>query len=121
LVVSTGKDHRTVVTNFKTGEQVLEFPTKTIFKKAKWSTAFEGKICAMDEVGNTSILSFEPEGLFSNPGRPYSTPNICQQTNMPYIPKWVKRGCGAKFGFGNKLVVHGKNQGSQVNVYQMNS
>ena len=27
LVVSSGKDNRTVVTNFKTGEQVLEFPT----------------------------------------------------------------------------------------------
>lgn len=27
LVVSSGKDKRTVVTNFKTGEQVLEFPT----------------------------------------------------------------------------------------------
>jgi protein transport protein SEC31 len=28
LVVSSGKDNRTVVTNFKTGEQVLEFPTE---------------------------------------------------------------------------------------------
>jgi protein transport protein SEC31 len=31
LVVSSGKDSRTVVTNFKTGEQVLEFPTQSQF------------------------------------------------------------------------------------------
>jgi len=27
LVVSSAKDYRTVVVNFKTGEQILEFPT----------------------------------------------------------------------------------------------
>jgi len=76
LVVSSGKDNRTVVTNFKTGEQVLEFPTQSQYKKIKWSNNLHGKICAMNEEGASSILSFEPEGLFSNPGRPYATPNI---------------------------------------------
>jgi hypothetical protein len=37
LVVSAGKDNRTVVTNFKTGEQVLEFPTQSQYSKIKWS------------------------------------------------------------------------------------
>jgi len=120
LVVSCGMDQRTVVTNFKTGEQVLEFPTTTMFKKAKWSSVLDGKICTMEEGGHTSILSFEPEGLFSNPEKPYSTPNIQQESNQPYQPKWSVRGCGASFGFGNKLITFGKNQGSSVNIHQRN-
>lgn len=104
LVVSSGKDNRTVVTNFKTGEQVLEFPTQQQFKKVRWSNNLHGKICAMNDEGHSSVLSFEPEGLFSNPGRPFATPNISTSTNEPYVPKWIQPRCGARFGFGNKLV-----------------
>jgi hypothetical protein len=35
----------------------------------------------MNDEGAASIMSFEPEGLFSNPGRQYATPNISQTTN----------------------------------------
>lgn len=104
LVISTGKDNRTVVTNFKTGEQVLEFPTKQSYKQVRWSNQQHGKVSAMTSDGNSSILSFEPEGLYSNPGRPFVTPNILQSTNEPYVPTWNKPRCGAAFGFGNKLV-----------------
>jgi len=76
LVVSSGKDNRTVVTNFKTGEQVLAFPTEKAYRKIKWSSHLHGKICAMDEEGGSSILSFEPEGLFSNPEKTYATPSV---------------------------------------------
>jgi hypothetical protein len=58
----------------------------------------------MNSEGSSSILSFEPEGLFTNPGRPYSTPNISATTNEPYRPKWAQPRCGARFGFGNKLI-----------------
>jgi protein transport protein SEC31 len=79
LVVSSGKDNRTVVTNFKTGEQVLEFPTENKqYTRVKWSDHLHGKVCAMTSDGSTSVLSFEPEGLFSNPDRKYATPNISQ-------------------------------------------
>ena len=37
LVVSSGKDGRTAVTNFKTGEKVLEFPTGASHAKIAWS------------------------------------------------------------------------------------
>lgn len=104
LVVSSAKDNRSVVTNFKTGEQVLEFPTDSQFRKVKWSNQLPGKVCAMNEEGDFSVLSFEPEGLLSNPGKQYATPNISQSTNAPYVPKWVQARCGARFGFGNKLV-----------------
>ena len=104
LVVSSGKDNRTVVTNFKSGEQVLEFPTEGQYSRVKWSNHNHGKICAMTPEGNSSVLSFEPEGLYSNPGRKFATPNVQASTNAPYVPQWVMPKCGARFGFGNKLV-----------------
>jgi hypothetical protein len=58
LVVSSGKDLKTVVVNFKTGEPVLEFQSEKAFKKISWSKPLKGKICAMDGEGTTSILSF---------------------------------------------------------------
>lgn len=105
LVVSSGKDNRTVVTNFKTGEQVLEFPSNEgSYRGLKWSNHLHGKVCGMNQDGCASVLSFEPEGLFSNPNRPYATPNILASTNAPYRPQWMQSKCGARFGFGNKLV-----------------
>ena len=52
----------------------MEFPTQSLFKKVRWSNNLQGKICALNDEGTSSILSFEPEGLFSNPDRVYSTP-----------------------------------------------
>jgi hypothetical protein len=76
LFVSSGKDNRTVVTNIKTGEQVLEFPTQESYSKVRWSNQMPGKICGIDDEGNTSVLSFEPEGLLTRPGKTYTTPNV---------------------------------------------
>ena len=121
LVVSCGKDNRTVVTNFKTGEQVLEFPTTSQYKKIRWSNELHGKMCAMDDAGSSSIVSFEPEGLFSNPGRAFSTPNISASTNEPYMPKWHQPKCGVRWGFGNKLVTFDQKSKGLVRVHQQKS
>ena len=121
LVVSSGKDNRTVITNFKTGEQVMEFPTQRKYSNIKWSNHLNGKISAMDEEGSSTVLSFEPEGLFTNPGRPYSTPNISAQTNEPYMPKWSQPRCGARFGFGNKLVTFDQKSQGLIKVHHLSS
>ncbi len=52
MVVSSAKDFRTVVTNFKTGEQILEIPASKQFKSITWSVPLKGKIAAMDTDGN---------------------------------------------------------------------
>jgi len=49
FIASSAKDFRTVVTNFKTGEQVLEFPSQEPFKSLRWSLNNKGKISAMDD------------------------------------------------------------------------
>ena len=61
LVVSSGRDDRTVVTNFKTREMVLEFPsTDSSYDTVLWSQHLHGRIAALDKEGNTDILSFQP-------------------------------------------------------------
>lgn len=58
LVASSAKDQRTIVTNFKTGEIILEFPTTDTISCVKWSQALPGKLAATNLEGDTSILSF---------------------------------------------------------------
>ena len=70
----------------------------------------------MDEEGNTSILSFQPEGLLSNPGRPFATTQPSASGTV-YAPKWFQPKCGARFGFGNKLVTFDKNNGGLLKVH----
>ena len=61
LVVSSGRDERTVVTNFKTREVVLEFPTSNqTYDRVLWSQHLHGRIAALDGSGNTDVLSFHP-------------------------------------------------------------
>ena len=74
LIVSSAKDLRTVVTNSKTGESILEIPGQKAFQKVAWSTPLKGKMCAMDTEGNTSVLSFHPEGLLTNPNLEFAVP-----------------------------------------------
>ena len=109
LVISSAKDARTIVTNFKTGEIVLEFPTDQTFHSVKWSQQLSGKIAAMNNNGDTSILSFNPMQPFENQkGQEpivaklldVNTPNGPQ----PYAPKWLFPKSGARFGFGGKLI-----------------
>jgi hypothetical protein len=42
LVASSAKDNRTIVTNFKTGSVVMEFPTEQSLSSIKWSNKMPG-------------------------------------------------------------------------------
>ena len=76
----------------------------------------KGKICGMDIEGNSSILSFHPEGLLSNPNKPFNVPKQTE-ANPSYAPKWLHPRCGARFGFGNKLVTFSSTTGGLLKVH----
>ena len=67
----------------------------------------------MDTEGNTGILSLQPEGLYSNSDKQFAVP----QANNTYAPKYYQPKCGARFGFGNRLVTFGAN-GPVITVHQ---
>ena len=90
----------------------MEFPnTSTSYESVTWSQHLQGKLAALDSQGNTDVLSFQPQSQQSV-GQPrqagaeesYAVPMPNQQTGIPYTPKWLKPKCGARFGFGGKLV-----------------
>lgn len=84
LLVSSAKDYRTVLTNSKSGERIFEFPTQSQYNKISWSKPLKGKLACMDTEGNTSVLSLQPEGLYSSQEpKAFATP---QQTT--YAPVW---------------------------------
>lgn len=117
LLVSSAKDYRTVIANSKTGERILEFPTQAQFHKVTWgSSGLKGKLACMDSEGHTSILSLQPEGLFSNPQLQQTGFATPQTTN--YAPKWHQPRCGVRFGFGNRLVTFGAASGSVITINQ---
>lgn len=111
LVVSSAKDQRTIVTNFQTGEVVLEFPGRQAYEQIKWSPHLPGKIAAFSEHGHTEILSFSPVApenddaldSGSSSADQFALPIVSPQTGSAYAPKWLHKKCGARFGFGGKL------------------
>lgn len=99
LVASSAKDSSTIVTNFKTGGVVLDFQTDSVHNDVKWSTKMPGKLAATSQNGDTSILSFSRVGGDNKE-------NAGEQKRQPttYAPKWLFPKCGARFGFGGKLI-----------------
>jgi hypothetical protein len=77
-----------------------------------------GKICGMNEgeSGRACVLSFEPEGLLSNPGKPCAAPEV-GPSGQAYVPTWqIKKRVGARFSFGNKLLTFSSDK-STVGVH----
>jgi protein transport protein SEC31 len=98
LVASSAKDSQTIVTNFKTGEIVLEFPTSEVHTDVKWSNKMPGKLATTTVNGDTSILSYSK---VNNENKENAG---AEGRKTSYAPKWLFPKCGARFGFGGKLI-----------------
>ncbi|KAF1811239.1 hypothetical protein P152DRAFT_66472 [Eremomyces bilateralis CBS 781.70] len=119
LLLSCGKDHRTICWNPHTGDVLGEFPVVTNWTfETKFhphnpnilaTAAFDGKI-AVQTIQNTNFdkekaaqeanLNVDAADFFASAqsqlqGVPFS---------LPKAPKWLERPVGASFGFGGKLV-----------------
>ena len=62
----------------------------------------------MNEVGTTEILSYNPQctqpvGSVTEQEIDFATPQV-QSNGTIYAPKWNHPKCGARFGFGGRLV-----------------
>ena len=134
LLISCGKDNRTIVWNVSTGE-----PIGDLFHSTNWT--FDAKwcpripdMCAVASydgiVGVHSILrssEHPPEDLFSpqpahaevthDPDDPFSQIGMQTQKSftmqpvftLPQPPKWLRKPVGAVFGFGAKLITFDTN------------
>ncbi|CAD5123017.1 DgyrCDS11404 [Dimorphilus gyrociliatus] len=131
LLLSCGKDNRILCWNphsqVQNGEIVYELPNTTQWAfDLAWcprnpavfsSCSFDGNISIYSLLGKPSAPTSAPSVIdqsFPNQANdPFVMPTQPQQTKSSSVmlkkaPKWLKRPCGASFGFGGKLVVFKK-------------
>jgi len=134
LLMSCGKDNRLLVwnPNSTTGEIVAELPTSNQWSfDVSWcprnpgviaSASFDGRVSVYSLMGgqqqvqpnNKVTDSFGP-GLGEIPGQNMPTPQVTCQLKAP--PKWLRKPCGASFGFGGKLVTCDTVAGEKPKIY----
>ncbi|TID24407.1 WD40 repeat-like protein [Venturia nashicola] len=118
LLVSCGKDNRTICWNVKTGESFGEYPIVTNWTfQSKWSprqpgllatASFDGKI-GVQTIQNTNAdtsnvvatPSLDDADFFAQAGNQPTG----KAFSLPVAPKWLERPISASFGFGGKLII----------------
>ena len=119
LLLSCGKDNRTICWNPQTGESYGDFPVVTNWTfQTRWNphnpdilatASFDGKIIIQ------SIQSTNAESAQSGAGQTQTGDDedfFNKSRSQPQgasfslkrAPKWLERPCGASFGFGGKVV-----------------
>ncbi|OGM41432.1 protein transport protein sec31 [Aspergillus bombycis] len=119
LLLSSGKDNRTLCWNPQTGHAYGEFPVVTNWTfQTRWNphnpnffatASFDGKI-AVQTIQNTSTESaqaiadqnqtLDGEDFFA---KAQTQPQV-SSFSLPKAPKWLERPCGATFAFGGRVV-----------------
>ncbi|QSL65612.1 hypothetical protein MERGE_002925 [Pneumocystis wakefieldiae] len=132
LFLSCGKDNRTLCWDPFSAELIGEFPRSNnwVFR-VSWSlknpdvianASYDGKII-IQTIQTTQTLKAEYyTDLSLNTSNADFFDNIpsCLRSHEPPLllkkpPNWLKRSCGAVFGFGGKLIVFGNNKTSASN------
>jgi protein transport protein SEC31 len=129
LLLSSGKDNRSICWNPQTGEMLGEFPVvtnwtfKTTFHPRNPSyiatASYDGKIAVRTlqntnpQVDTGAAAATDDDDFFSRASNAQTSSFTLKQT-----PNWLKRPVGATFGFGGKLVsfTHSAAHQSKVNI-----
>ncbi|ROV89233.1 hypothetical protein VMCG_09884 [Cytospora schulzeri] len=122
LLISSGKDNRTVVWNPQTGERYGEFPEVTNWTfltrfnphnpSLSATASFDGKI-AIQTLQNTNPSTAQTAAQNNLDGEDFFTSAQTQPQgasfSLPKAPAWMQRPIGASFGFGGKVIIFKKN------------
>lgn len=117
LLLSSGKDNRTICWNPATGEQYGEFPEATNWTfqtsfnphnpSISATASFDGKIL-IQTLQNTSSPAGQAQEQEAMDGEDFFAKARTQPQGASFslkkAPKWLERPVGASFGFGGKLV-----------------
>ncbi|KAB8346260.1 hypothetical protein FH972_023305 [Carpinus fangiana] len=117
LLLSCGKDNRSICWNPHTAQTVGEFPIVTNWTfQTRWhprhpslcaTASFDGKI-VVQTIQNTKIEAVDATATQTADGADFFAKAQSQPQgasfSLPKPPKWMRRPAGASFGFGGKLV-----------------
>lgn len=120
LLLSSGKDNRTICWNPQTGQQYGEFPVVTNWTfQTRWNprnpnlfatASFDGNI-AVQTIQNTRSEAIAQAGISQNQtlndedffAQAQTQPQI-STFSLPKPPKWLERPVTASFGFGGRVI-----------------
>ncbi|KAI1506318.1 hypothetical protein F5X99DRAFT_130673 [Biscogniauxia marginata] len=122
LLISSGKDNRTLVWNPQTGERYGEFPEVTNWTfltrfhpdnpNLSATAGFDGKI-TIQTLQNTNPSAVQNTTQNNLDGEDFFTQAQTQPQGAAFslanTPKWYERPVGVSFGFGGKLVTFKQN------------
>ncbi|GJC82646.1 protein transport protein SEC31 [Colletotrichum liriopes] len=122
LLLSCGKDNRTLVWNPQTGDRYGEFPEVTNWTfltrfnpsnpNLSATAGFDGKI-TIQTLQNTNPSNTQAATTNNLDGEDFFTSAQTQPQGASFslnkAPKWLERPIGASFGFGGKLVIYKQN------------
>ena len=119
LLLSCGKDNRTICWNPQTGESYGDFPVVTNWTfQTRWNphnpnilatASFDGKI-TIQTIQSTNSESAQSAAGQTQTGddEDFFSKSQSQPQGVSFslkkAPKWLERPCGASFGFGGKVV-----------------
>ncbi|KAI5852668.1 hypothetical protein DFP73DRAFT_533578 [Morchella snyderi] len=116
LLLSCGKDNRTICWNPQTGEMLGEFPTVTNWTfKTQWNprnpglsatASYDGKIVIQTLQNTNPSASPEVPGSAGDADDFFSRASNAQTSSftLKQPPNWLRVPAGASFGFGGKLI-----------------
>lgn len=119
LLLSCGKDNRSICWNPQTGASYGEFSVVTNWTfQTRWNprnpnilatASFDGKIevQTIQTTRSEADLSSERHIKLSDDKDFFNLPQVHQSDSsfiLPHAPKWMKTPCGASFGFGGKII-----------------
>ncbi|TQS36689.1 hypothetical protein Golomagni_02853 [Golovinomyces magnicellulatus] len=117
LLLSCGKDNRTILWDPQVGELLGEFPEATNWTfqtrfhphnpTLSATASFDGKI-SIHTLYNTNTTAAQPQAQNAIDGEDFFAKVQNQPQALSFslkkAPKWFERPCGVSFGFGGKLV-----------------
>ena len=99
LLISSGKDNRTIVWDPESAEYLTELPPASNWTfQVEWSPKKVGLVSCSSFAGEVNIFSLQDAGAEPVAGADGYVPERAMRP-----PKWLRRPCGVSFGFGGQL------------------
>lgn len=111
LLLTCGKDNRTLCWDTVAGEVLAELPASSNWNfDVQWSSTTPGVLSTSSFDGRVGLYNLQQAGgIDAGPGTvdQYGVQQPGPKTPMKKAPAWMRRPCGATFGFGGQLVGFG--------------
>jgi len=109
LLISSGKDNRTLCWDPATGEVLCELPPSANWTfDVQWSPCLPALLSSASFSGEVAVHSLADASATAGAEETGADGFSVQEPHagkpMIRAPKWLRRPCGASFGFGGKLV-----------------